>query len=312
MTVKQLQEEVLKLKKENDVTILAHYYQPIEIQEVADFLGDSLGLSKIAKERANTDNILFAGVVFMAETASILNQDKRILIPHPEALCPMAAFLNPEMVKKYRQENPELPVITYVNSTAAVKAESDICCTSSNAISITKKMKEEYNTNGVLFGPDANLADFVEQKTGIKTIKMPENGHCIVHSRINAEDIKKGKTRYPQAKLLVHPECKREVRDLSDFVGSTAGMYNFVENSSAEIKEFLIGTEKGLIERLAADFPNKTYHIVSEKMICYNMKKNTIELTKYVLENLDDPFYEIRVPSDIAKKAIIPINRMLE
>lgn len=311
MTVKQLQEEVLKLKKEKDVTILAHYYQPIEIQEIADYLGDSLGLSRIAKDKANTENILFAGVLFMAETASILNQDKRVLIPHPEALCPMAAFLNPEMVRDYRKQYPNLPVITYVNSTAAVKAESDICCTSSNAIKITERMSTEFSTDAVLFGPDSNLADYVEQKTGIRTIKMPENGHCIVHSQVTADQIIHIKEKYPHATLLAHPECKREVRKLADFIGSTAGMYNYVRDHP-EIKEFLIGTEKGLMERLAADFPDRIYHMASEKMICYNMKKNTIELTKYVLEHLDDPQYEVRVLSDIAQKALIPINRMLK
>ncbi|GAG54099.1 unnamed protein product [marine sediment metagenome] len=188
MSVKQIQEEILKLKKEQDVVILAHYYQPIEIQEIADHLGGSLGLSRIAN-KIDTDYIIFAGVDFMAETASILNQNKKVLIPNPESCCPMAAYLTPDKVKKFKANNPNLPVVVYVNSTAAVKAESDICCTSANAVNIVKRISSEFNTKAVLFGPDANLADYVEQKSGIKCIKMPEEGNCYVHSQLNINDM---------------------------------------------------------------------------------------------------------------------------
>lgn len=311
MTLNQLQEEILKLKKENDVTLLAHYYQPIEVQEVADHLGDSLGLSRIAKEKANSEYILFAGVDFMAETASILNQDKKVLIPNPESCCPMASYLNPEKVLDFKKQYPDTPVIVYVNSTAAVKAESDVCCTSSNAVKIVKKIQQEFNSQAVLFGPDANLADYAEQMSKIKCIKMPEKGNCYVHSQIKPEHIKQSREQHPNAKVLVHPECVREVRELADVVGSTAHMYNTVKNSSSEEKEFIIGTEKGLMERMAQDFPNKTYYLAMEKLVCYNMKKNTLELTKYVLENLDDKMFEVKVPLDIAKRAILPIEKML-
>ncbi|MHA1986297.1 MAG: quinolinate synthase NadA [Promethearchaeota archaeon] len=311
MTTKQLQEEILSLKKQNDVTILAHYYQPIEIQQIADYLGDSLGLSRTVKEKANTEYIIFAGVDFMAETASILNQDKRVLIPNPESCCPMAAFLTPEKVNQYKRENPGLPMVTYVNSTAAVKAESDICCTSSNSVIITQKIAEKFNTDSVLFGPDANLADYVEQKSGIRTIKTPGKGHCYVHSQLTVEDINSSTSNYPEGIILVHPECKREVRGLADFVGSTAQMYKRVKESKVNEQLFIIGTEKGLMERMAKDFPGKNFILASDKMICYNMKKNTIELMKYVLENLDDKMFEVKVPPDIAKRAIKPIERML-
>jgi quinolinate synthase len=310
MTIKQLQEEISNLKKKNDVTILAHYYQPIEIQEIADYLGDSLGLSRTVKEKANTEYIIFAGVDFMAETASILNQDKHVLIPNPESCCPMAAFLTREKVIQYKKENPGLPMVTYVNSTAVVKAESDICCTSSNAVKLTQKIAKEFNVNSVIFGPDANLADYVEQKSGITTIKAPLRGHCIVHSQLTVDDIKSSRHNYPEGIILVHPECKREVRDLADFVGSTAQMYNRVKNSSNENK-FIIGTEKGLMDRMAQDFKEKKFILASDKMVCYNMKKNSIELMKYVLENLDDKMFEIKVPSEIAKKALVPIEKML-
>ncbi|MEJ2294777.1 MAG: quinolinate synthase NadA [Candidatus Lokiarchaeota archaeon] len=311
MSVKQLQEEIIKLKKTNDVTILAHYYQSIEIQEIADFLGDSLGLSRNAKEKANTEYIIFAGVDFMAETASILNQDKHVLLPNPESCCPMAAFLTPEKVLKYKKENPSLPVVTYVNSTANVKAESNICCTSSNAVKIVKKISDEFKSNAVLFGPDANLADYAEQKSGIPCIKMPDNGHCYVHSQLTIDDINEIKSEHPDALVLVHPECKRAVREISDFVGSTSQMYNRVKNSNLQEQEFIIGTEEGLIKRMEQDF-NKSFYPAKEKLICYNMKKHTIELVKYVLEHLDDKQFEVKIPSVIAKKALKPINKMLE
>ncbi|KKM26042.1 hypothetical protein LCGC14_1588860, partial [marine sediment metagenome] len=288
MTLNQLQEEILNLKKANDVTILAHYYQSIEIQAIADYLGDSLVLSRTAKEKANTEYIIFAGVNFMAETASIINQDKHILIPNYESLCPMAAFLTSEKVLDFKKKYPELPVIVYVNSTAAVKAESDICCTSSSAVKIVERISDEFRAKEVLFGPDANLADYTEQITKIKCIPMPEHGHCIVHSQIKPEHIITARKEYPNAKVLVHPECTREVREVSDFVGSTAHMYNFVKNSSSEEKEFIIGTEKGLIDRIAEDFTNKNLYLAKDKLICYNMKKHNLELIKYLLDNLDD------------------------
>ena len=256
---KDLSKEIELLKKEADVTILAHYYQSIEIQRIADYLGDSLGLSRIAKDKTNTKYIIFAGVDFMAETASILNQEKHVLLPNPESCCPMAAFLDTEKVKHYRKENPGLPVVTYGNSTAAVKAESDVCCTSSNAVEIVKKISKEYGTKAVLFGPDSNLADYAEQISGIKCIKMPEEGHCYVHSQITMDDFNSAKKAHQDGIVLVHPECKRNVRDASDFVGSTAQMYNRVKNSKNEEIKFIIGTEMGLMERMAEDFPDLSY-----------------------------------------------------
>jgi len=312
MTVKELQTEILNLKNQNDVTILSHYYQIMEIQEIADFIGSSLELSRIAKEKANTKYIVFAGVDFMAETASILNQDKHVLIPNYESCCPMAAFLTPEMVKDYKKKYPGFPVVVYVNTTAAVKAESDICCTSSNAIKIVEKISNEFGTEGVLFGPDANLADYAEQKSGVKCVKMPEVGHCYVHSQIKPDHITLAKKEHPDATVLVHPECIREVRELSDFVGSTAQMYNAVKISTHDDKEFIIGTEKGLIDRIAKDFPGKSFYMAMNKLICYNMKKNSLELMKYVLGNLDDKMHHVKVPSDIAERALKPIEKMLE
>jgi len=311
MSVKQIQEEILTLKKEAATTILAHYYQPLEIQEIADHLGGSLGLSRLAS-KADTDYIIFAGVDFMAETASILNQNKKVLIPNPESCCPMAAYLTVDKVKDFKANNPNLPVVVYVNSTAVVKAESDICCTSANAVNIVKRISSEFNTKAVLFGPDANLADYVEQKSGIKCIKMPEDGNCYVHSQLTIEDMEKIRIAYPKSQILVHPECIREVREFADFIGSTGHMYNLVKNNTTLESDFCIGTEKGLMERMAQDFPNKNFHLISEKLLCYNMKKNTIELMRYVLDHLDDPMFEVKVPPEIAKKALEPIEKMLE
>ena len=312
VNVEELREDINTLKEENDVTILAHYYQVLEIQEIADYLGDSLGLSRIAKEKSTTKYIIFAGVDFMAETASILNQDKHVLLPNPESCCPMAAYLNAEKVKEYKQQYPGIPVVTYVNSTAATKAMSDICCTSSNAAKIVKKISEEWKVDTVLFGPDGNLADYAEQISGIKCIKMPEEGNCYVHSQIIAEDVNKARDDHPGGLVLVHPECVRNVREIADFVGSTAQMYNRVKNASLDENIFIIGTEEGLMERMAADFPAKNFHSLKERLICYNMKKHTLELIKYVLEHLDDKTFEVKVPKEIAEKALIPIEKMLD
>jgi len=311
MSNKQLQEEIFALKRKNGITILAHYYQPIEIQEIADFIGDSLGLSRKAKE-TDKEYIIFAGVDFMAETASIINQDKHVLIPNYESCCPMAAFLTPEIVREFKKEHPGLPVVVYVNSTAVVKAESDICCTSSNAAIIVEKISKEFNVEAVLFGPDANLADYAEQMSGIKCIPMPENGNCYVHEQITPEHIRDAQKEHPNAKLIVHPECIREVRELSNFVGSTRQMYNTVKNSTIEENEFIVGTEIGLIERMTQDFPDKNFYPVKDKLICYNMKKHNLELIKYILENLDNKAFEVKVPPEIAKRAVKPIEKMLE
>ncbi|TFG28717.1 MAG: quinolinate synthase NadA [Promethearchaeota archaeon] len=307
-----MQSEILHLKKKKDIIILAHYYQPIEIQEIADFLGDSLGLSRKAKDAESKKYIIFAGVDFMAETASIINQDKHILLPNYESCCPMAAFLTPEKVREFKRKYPRLPAVVYVNSTAATKAECDICCTSSNAVKIVEKIREDYNSEAVLFGPDANLADYAEQKSNIKTVKMPQEGHCYVHSQITPEDIDIVRKKYPNAKLLVHPECVRQVRDLADFVGSTAQMYNYAKEYTSKNQEFIIGTEIGLLERMSQDFPNNNFYPARSKLICYNMKKHNLELIKYLLEHPDDKKHEVKVPPEIAKKAITPIEKMLK
>ncbi|MHA1670624.1 MAG: quinolinate synthase NadA [Promethearchaeota archaeon] len=312
MNDKELQKEIVDLKNKKNVTILAHYYQSIEIQNIADYLGDSLRLSRIAKEKTDSKYIIFAGVDFMAETASILNQDKHVLLPNPESCCPMAAYLDAEMVREYKKKYPGLPVVTYVNSTAEVKAESDVCCTSSNAVRVVKSIAKEFNVNSVLFGPDSNLGDHAEQISNITCIKMPEEGHCYVHSQISVDDLKRSRDLIKDSLVLVHPECIREVRELADFVGSTAQMYDRVKNSQTKEDKFIIGTEDGLMKRMAEDFLDKQFYPIRDKLICYNMKMHTLELIKYVLENLDDSMFEVKVPSEIAEKAISPLEKMLQ
>ncbi|TXT63962.1 MAG: Quinolinate synthase A [Promethearchaeota archaeon] len=318
MSIRKLQKSVINLKEKNNVTILAHYYQNIEIQEIADYLGDSLGLSQIAHQKATTRYIIFAGVVFMAETASILNQDKHILVPERQACCPLADFLTPTIIKKFKQEYPSLPVVTYVNTTAAAKAESDVCCTSSNSINIVKKIKEEFEVTKILFGPDNNLAEYVAQNSGVEIVKIPGEGHCYVHSHLTLENIKGSQAAHPQAKVLVHPECIKEVREYADFVGSTAGMYNFVKENRDIYEEYIIGTEKGLLSRLSVDFPNNRFYLPSEKLVCMDMKKNELQNIKAILKHLDAEDYdklkqfEIKVPADIAERALRPIKKMLE
>lgn len=311
MSVKQLQQNIVKIKEKKDVSILAHYYQSIEIQEIADYLGDSLGLSRIVRDKVTSEYVIFAGVLFMAETASVLNQNKHILMPNKDAGCSLADFLTSDIVTHFKNRYPGLPVVTYVNSTASVKAVSDISCTSSNAVNIVKKISQEFDVNKVIFGPDSNLADYAEQKSDIETIKMPENGHCAVHSQITPRDLEKSRNMHPDAVVLVHPECTREVRDLADFAGSTAQMYNRVKNSQSNDNKFIIGTECGMLERMAVDFPLKEFFLLRDEITCFDMKKNELSQIEYLLNNLDDETHEVKVPPLIAEQAIKPINKML-
>jgi len=300
--IKKLQREIEKLKEEKNAVLLVHNYQRPEIQEIADYLGDSLGLSKKAKE-TKADIIVFCGVDFMAETAHILNPDKKVIMPTLEARCPMAAQLPAELVKKAKEANPEAPFITYVNTLAEAKAEADVCCTSANAPQIASATKR----NPVLMGPDRNLAWFTEKETGVKVIPIPQNGHCYVHKKFDATDIIFLKEEHPDAVIAVHPECDPEVQRLADFVGSTSQMVKFAHEIDAQ--KVIIGTEIGLIDRLKREFPEKTFIPANEEAICIQMKKNTLEKVRDAL------LYEkpvIKVPEEIAEKAEQSILRMFE
>jgi len=301
LTLKDLGKEILFWKKKREAIILAHVYQPAEIQAIADFTGDSLFLSQqAAKTRAKV--IVFCGVHFMAETAAILSPKKIVLLPEVKAGCPMADMAIFEKVKNKINEIPQAVIISYVNSTAAAKSLSDYCCTSANAIQVAQAIPAEKD---ILFLPDKNLADFTARKAKRKIIPWP--GYCPVHNLLTKEDVIKAKNNHPKALLLVHPECRPEVCDLADYVGSTRGIINFANNNST--KEYIIGTELGIFYPLKKNNPDKQFFPASEKMICQDMKLITLEKVLYSLKNLSP---QITVQEDIRKKSLKALNRMIE
>jgi quinolinate synthase len=307
-------DQILTLKKSKEVTILAHFYQSLEIQKIADYIGDSLGLAKIAKNNIETPYIVFAGVAFMAETASILNQAKTVLIPDQDAGCPLSDYLNPEIIAKFRQEYPYAPLVVYVNTTAETKAFADVCCTSSNAETVVKKIAAEHKTNTILFGPDKNLAAYVAQQTNFKIITIPGDGNCKFHNAFTITDVENSKKLHPNSPVLIHPESPMEVLKLADYVGSTAGIESYVESHESS-EGFIIGTEVGMLAYLQQKFSQKTFYPMSEKCLCEEMKKITLEKILAVLEAIgtaEEKKYEIKVPLAIAKKAIISIDKMMD
>ena len=300
MDKKALIEKINKLKKEKNAIILAHCYQNIEIDLVADFVGDSLGLSQLAS-KTNADKIIFAGVYFMAETAKILNPAKKVYLPNISG-CDMADMINLKQIKNFKANNPDTPVVCYINSTAAVKSECDICCTSSNAIEVVRSLKSDK----VLFVPDKYLANWVEKN--LKNVKITAyQGYCPTHYKISANDILNKKKEYPYAIVLSHPECKNEVTEISDFVGSTTQMMEYCKKSKE--KEFIIATELGVAQRLQRDYADKKIIPISKNIFCPSMKENSLEDILYTLENENN---EVKVDENIAKKAINCIDRMLK
>ncbi|OIP27689.1 MAG: quinolinate synthase [Chloroflexi bacterium CG15_BIG_FIL_POST_REV_8_21_14_020_46_15] len=291
--------KILDLKKKRNAVILAHNYQLGEVQDIADFIGDSLGLSQNA---AKTDAavIVFCGVRFMAETASILCPDKIVLLPDINAGCPMANMITAEKLREKKKEVPAATVVCYVNSTAEVKAESDICCTSANAV----KVVESLDAQEILFVPDQYLGHYISTKTGKKMLLWP--GFCPTHVRIQPEHIVRLREEYPQAKVVVHPECRPEVIALADEVLSTGGMCRYARRS--EVKEMIVGTEMGIIHRLKKENPDKRFIPVSEQAICPNMKLITLEKVLWSLEEMTP---EVKVPEDIRLKAKSVVDKML-
>jgi quinolinate synthase len=296
-----LVKEILSWKKKREAIILAHVYQPGEVQDIADFTGDSLFLSQqAAKTIAKV--IVFCGVQFMAETASILSPEKIVLLPEIRAGCPLADMAPAEKVKNKIKELPEAVVISYVNSSAVVKSLSDYCCTSANAVQIAQSIPSERN---ILFIPDKNLADFAARKT--KRNIIPWQGYCQVHNILTKDDVIKVKKLHPQALLLVHPECRPEVCNLADYIGSTRGIIEFASNNPA--KEYVIGTELGIFHPLKKNNPNKQFFPASKKMICKDMKLITLEKVLHSLKNLEP---RIIVPKDVREKSLKALNRMIE
>lgn len=293
-------EEILALKKQRNAIILAHNYQREEIQEIADFVGDSLELSRQAT-KVECDVIVFCGVNFMAETAAILNPDKTVLLPEIDAGCPMADNVDVEELKRWIKKYPDKPVISYVNTTAEVKALSYACCTSANAPQIVKAVPFQ----SIIFVPDKNLADWVKKQVPEKEI-IPWEGFCPTHQMIKKEDILRAKEAHPNAIVVVHPECRPEVIQLADHVASTSGMVRFAKASPH--KEFIIGTEVGLLYRLKKENPDKIFYPVKKTMVCPNMKITTLDS---VLTALKENKYIIKVPEDIRVKAFEAVQRML-
>ena len=295
-----LQAQIRELLKGKKAILLVHYYQRGEIQEIADLLGDSFALSV---EAAKTDAavIVFAGVHFMAESAYILSPGKKVLLPRPEAGCPLADMVTAEEIAAFRKKNPGVPVVSYVNSSAAVKAMSDVCCTSSNVVKVVNSVEGDR----VLVVPDGNLARFAAKFT--KKEVIPWRGYCPVHHLVGAEEVMAVKARHPQAVFAAHPECNQQVLALANYVGSTAGILQFAKETKH--KEIIIGTEQGIFYPLRKASPEKTFIPASDKMICETMKLTTLEDIYRVLDRMENV---ITVPEEIRAPASLALRRMLE
>lgn len=298
-----LAEKIYKLKKEKKAIILAHNYQRPEIQDIADYVGDSIELSRKAMEEKEARIIVFAAVDFMAESAAILNPKKRVLLPSLGARCPMAQMLTVDEIKRMKALHPGVPLVLYVNTLASAKAQCDICCTSANAVRVIQSL----NTDTVLFGPDRNLAEYVQRKTGKTVIPIPEWGFCPTHLLFQPEDVRILKMEHPEAAVMVHPECTSEMQKTADFVGSTSQMCKFAKECKA--KTFIVGTEEGILHRLRKDNPEKQYILAYEGAICPNMKLNTLDRL-YV--SLREEKHVITVPEPVARQARKALERMLD
>ena len=295
----QLREQVFRLKRELNAIIVAHNYQVGEVQDTADFVGDSFELARRCAE-AKAETIVFCGVDFMAETAAILNPKATVLLSAATAGCPMAQMITEKDLREWKARYPDAAVVSYVNTSAAIKAGSDICCTSANAV----KVVESLLNNKILFVPDRNLGHYVSTQTNKEMILYP--GFCITHAKLSADEVLLGRQNYPEAKVIVHPECHPKVVALADAVLSTSQMLRYVKESPAA--SFLIGTEEGILHRLVKDNPGKQFHILSSGFICPNMKKTRLET---VIETMKNRANRITVPEDIRLKAKLALDRML-
>lgn len=301
LSIKEKAEKILKLKNEKGALILAHYYQNLEIQHVADFCGDSFELAKIART-SDKDIIVFCGVSFMAESAKIMNPEKRVFIPRTDAGCLMADMVTPEIVNKMKSEHPNAAVVCYINSTAATKAVCDICVTSSNAVKVVGTLEE----NEIIFVPDRNLGSFVKENYPEKKFYFME-GCCPVHHDLSVDDVLKAKELYPDSPVVIHPECKKELLAYGDCIGSTSAILDYCRESDK--KEFLVGTERAIAERLSEEFPDKKFHLISPCLVCEDMKKTTLDDLLDTLENLDN---EVVMTDEEMRAARLPLERMLD
>ncbi|MFW6134109.1 MAG: quinolinate synthase NadA [Elusimicrobiota bacterium] len=292
--------KVQKIKKKINAVILAHNYQPPEIQDAADYNGDSLGLSKKAAS-TDCDVIVFCGVDFMAETAKILSPEKKVILPVKKATCPMANMITAKQLIDFKSKYPGAPAVSYVNTTAQVKAQSDICCTSSNAVKIVKSLKE----NKVIFTPDKNLASYVEENVNKEIIAW--DGFCYVHNSITKQDVLKAKKEYPDYVFMAHPECRGEVLEYADYAASTGQMFDIVEKEKK--KNFIVGTEQGIIYPLKKRYPDRNFVPVRQNIVCRDMEKITLD---DLIESMNKISPLIDIPEDIRIKAFKALDRMMK
>lgn len=297
---RELRERLMQLKKERNAIILAHYYQRDEIQEVADFRGDSFLLAQKAAE-TDADVIVFCGVHFMGESAKILAPNKTVIIPDERAGCPMADMVNVDGLRKLKAQHPNAKVVTYINSSADIKAETDICCTSSNAV----KVIESLDAEEIIWVPDKNLGHYVQDMTGKEMIIW--EGYCNTHDMLTVKDVVEMKAKYPNAAFVVHPECRPEVVAMGDFVGSTTAILQYCRDS--EYTEFIVGTEDGTGYQLRKDSPHKSFHFATKYLVCPNMKVNNLKKLVKCLETMQPQIY---VPPQVAEKARLSLERMLQ
>ena len=293
--------KIQKLKVEKKAIILAHNYQRPEIQDIADYVGDSIELSRKAMQEKTAEIIVFSAVDFMAQSAAILNPQKKVLLPSLGARCPMAQMLTVDEIRRAKAAYPKAPVVLYVNTLGEAKAECDVCCTSANAVEVINSL----DADTVLFGPDGNLAEYVAEKTGKTIIPIPEHGFCPTHLLFQPEDVTVLKQQHPNAVVMVHPECSGEMRKAADFVGSTSKMCTFAKQSSA--KKFVVGTEEGILHRLRKENPEKQFFLAYEGAVCPNMKLNTLDR---LYASLKEEKYLVKVPEKVAAKARVALEKM--
>src|SRR5512136_132134 len=298
-----LTQKIQRLKTEKKAVILAHNYQRPEIQDIADYVGDSIELSRKAMQEKEAETIVFCAVDFMAESAAILNPEKKVLLPTLGARCPMAQMLTVEEIRRQKGRYQNAPVVLYVNTLASAKAQCDICCTSANAVEVIQSL----DSNTILFGPDRNLAEYVQEKTGKTLIPIPEYGFCPTHLLFQPEDIRVLKLQHPDAEVMIHPECSSEIRKTADFVGSTSKMCRHAKESPRN--QFIVGTEEGLLHRLRKENPEKQFFVAYEGAICPNMKLTTLDRLYVALK---EGKHLVKVPEQTAQKARRALERMFE
>lgn len=298
---RKMKKQIEQLKRAKNAVILAHYYTPDDIQSIADYVGDSFYLAKIAKQ-STADIIVFCGVSFMGESAKILNPDKKVLMPDLSADCPMAHMVKPGVIEQMRERYDDLAVVCYINSTAQLKCQSDVCVTSSNAVNIVKALPN----NNIFFIPDRNLGSYVAKQVPGKNIIL-NDGCCPVHTEVSVEQVQLEKQQHPDALVISHPECEEEILALSDYIGSTAGMIDYAKTS--ESSEFIVCTEEGVLFQMISDNPDKRFYFPNPHPSCQDMKRNTLERVLSVLENENQI---VEIDEDVCHRALIPLERMLE